>query len=640
MNNLPPPDAIFGTRGAPPAIETDTGRVTAKPVLINLITPDLRQPRRVIPAVVRAQWDGDPIEMPTLLSNWHLLVEERLGITIDLSKVLRGEGDGIDDIKTDDPALASYFEVIHLAASIYRDGLVNPIRVVKRRGGYLLESGERRWVAYQMLHLHVSGDFASIPAIERLRLDVWAQAAENGARSPLNAIGMARQLALLIMAMYEHDDGVSFDSYGKLVLPGECDRKYYAQVANGNIFRIKKGMGERVLSVTGLKSLKQLSQYRALLDIPDALWLKADEQNWSENAIREYVSASKPSEEITDTSTVVEVSDGDEIINPSVSLQSPSAVDTDINPSVSPDQAAYFAPLEVGERVRTTNGQIGTIDAIIGNSAHLKGLGNRHLNKLVRVDPLTPLTTPGSFRGTEVEVEEKTHSSSPVLGSADWLLKQFPLGSFVYHPELDAVGVVRRVELVSERLLIADVSLPDSQQLQLWDVANIRAATPAEVEAHTVHHPPSRGLYDRPAGRQPIAPFAKPVTVSGGAALDEDVEEDAPEPVHANNESTTALLDEWANEQLAPTLRFLKRLAHNINYPVTETDLADVMTVSRSDIANFLSLTPRNPNAWQEYLDDKAVHIAELANIVAQELTDYLNWLNEVGKEMALKGKK
>jgi hypothetical protein len=293
---------MYGGVDLPPS-----GRLIANPTPIYAIRPDLRQPRRAIPAVARGQWDGDPADLPTILGNWHGLVERLLGREIDIPKAIRG-GERLDEVDAVDPIVATYLALLDLAASIFSDGLVNPIRTA--RG--VIESGERRWLAYHVLNLYSGSDYSKIPAVEKAVIDVWAQAAENGARAPLNAIGMARQLALLIMDMYEGDDGVKFDPYERMVLPGECDRRFYAQVANGVIYRIKRGMMERILNVTGLKSRKQVNQYRNLLTIPDELWQKADVQDWAEGAIRQYLESSVSPVSGDDMSTIVDISDSDD----------------------------------------------------------------------------------------------------------------------------------------------------------------------------------------------------------------------------------------------------------------------------------------------------------------------------------------
>ena len=274
--------------GALPNIP-DSGRIVAKPTSIFAWRPDLRQPRRAIPAHVRGDWTGDADELPVLLAQWIEQVEARAGLTIPIEKAVRGEWER--PTLSDDADVSTLIELIDLAASIYKEGLINPMRGANG----VIESGERRWLAYHLLQMFSGKDYSRIPTIEKDEVDVWAQAAENGSRTPLNAIGMARQISLLIMDMYKGDSGVKFDRFETLVLPGGSDRGFYAQVANGDVYRIKRGLGERILNVTGLKTMETVRKYRGLLSIPDALWVQADAQNWTEWQIREYLDAQKPS---------------------------------------------------------------------------------------------------------------------------------------------------------------------------------------------------------------------------------------------------------------------------------------------------------------------------------------------------------
>jgi hypothetical protein len=103
--------------------------------------------------------------------------------------------------------------------------------------------------------------------------------------------------------MYRGERGVKFDAYEDLVFPGEPDLRFYAQVAKGKkeyvedkdeIYPIKPGMAQRILDVTDLKNAVQIRQYRALLRIDKDLWQRADEENWTENAIRDYVASLRP----------------------------------------------------------------------------------------------------------------------------------------------------------------------------------------------------------------------------------------------------------------------------------------------------------------------------------------------------------
>lgn len=266
----------------------ERGQMTAKPLPIVHILPDPAQPRRAIPAILM---DEGIDNLQTLVANWHVLVESHLQTEVNVQQMITS-GSDIDKPDSDLGYVLDFFELISLAASIYKEGLSNPITVVRYGSNerYMIETGERRWLAFSLLAYWCGAQFDRIPAVVRSGVvNVWRQAAENGARRPLNAIGMARQIALLIMDCYRTERGVDFGDYRQIVMPGECDRKYYAQVANGNAFRIPAGMASQFLDVTGLKSKNQISQYRALLEIPDEVWMEADRNNWPEFKIRERV---------------------------------------------------------------------------------------------------------------------------------------------------------------------------------------------------------------------------------------------------------------------------------------------------------------------------------------------------------------
>jgi hypothetical protein len=274
--------AIYGKVDAP-----ESGRVVARPIAIMEIYADPKQPRRAIPALVREGWAFTPEEVGETLNKWIIMAGEMAGDAIDIVGLLTRGGEGVDaPAESGQQVYAELLELIRLAASIRHDGLQSPISVARFGTKYIIESGERRLLAHHLLRLYVGDKYAQIPAVVKDRVDVWKQAAENGARRPLNAVGMARQLALLIMDMYAGDADARIDEYETLILPGECDRAFYAQVKNGNVYRVKRGMGQRILDVTGLKSKSQINQYRDLLAVPDDLWTKADQENWTEYAIR------------------------------------------------------------------------------------------------------------------------------------------------------------------------------------------------------------------------------------------------------------------------------------------------------------------------------------------------------------------
>lgn len=280
----------------------DRIKITPRP--IDQITPDVIQPRRVIPFVVRHHWNGksDFASMANLFNMW--LAEahvERGNKSLPIDEILYGRANERTEVNesltrvgeepTTGPIESSLTRVIDLAASIRRDGLTNAITIAAENGQFIIETGERRWLAYHLLYWRLNTlnnddqhDWTRIPAHVVDELSIWRQASENNARADLNAIGKARQFALLLMDMFVQE-GVKFrhlDNY-------QNDQAFYAQVADGTEFPIPRNMSEKLLNAMGLKNAVQLRQYRALLRIPFDLWQHADDHNLTEGEIRKLV---------------------------------------------------------------------------------------------------------------------------------------------------------------------------------------------------------------------------------------------------------------------------------------------------------------------------------------------------------------
>lgn len=257
---------------------------------ITNIWADVKQPRRAIPGLIRLNWDGDPAMVADLLQRWQQVAEQKAGKRIPLVDMLHGRGEGFaEDESANHPYVADFIKVIRLAQSIHTDGLINPITVIKQGAKYVIEGGERRWLAHHLLEQHVDEKYGKIPAIEGNAEDaLWRQAHENNNRDSLNAIAKARQLALLIMDLRKNMN--DYQDYDELVVG--CDRIYYAQVANGRIHSIPPGMGERVESAMGL-TIARVNQYRSLLKLTednavnDILWLRASDEWWAEYFMRD-----------------------------------------------------------------------------------------------------------------------------------------------------------------------------------------------------------------------------------------------------------------------------------------------------------------------------------------------------------------
>ncbi|MBZ0306984.1 MAG: ParB/RepB/Spo0J family partition protein [Anaerolineae bacterium] len=260
--------------------------ITAKPIPLSEIEPDPSQPRRTVPFVVRQVWDGN---IETLFETWFNVVETERGDSgFDLKILFTPEEDEVRN-HAPLPVESALLGLVDLAASILRSGLTNPITVVRDEDKYRLETGERRWLAYHLLYFHTQDEqWAKIPARVMDTFSLWRQAGENNARDNLNAIGKTRQLALLIMDLYRQQ-GTLFQPYEKLVKRNGCDREFYAQVEDSGRWRIPHGKAELLLNATGLKSLRQLSQYRALLSLPDKAWMIADDTNLSEYRLRQIL---------------------------------------------------------------------------------------------------------------------------------------------------------------------------------------------------------------------------------------------------------------------------------------------------------------------------------------------------------------
>ncbi len=292
-------DAIYRDPGLPPDIAgLDAQRKSARPVDIGNICPDRSQPRRAVPLRARRHWDGDPRHVAQLFGGWQQEMQ-RDGVTLDLAALLRQRHwpEGLDDNPDEGDEAENWLEragsltatlagLVRLAVNIRQIGLTNPITVARAERSFLLETGERRWLAFHLLHLHFPEEnWSHIPAHLVEQVDVWRQAGENSARRDLNAIGRARQLAILLMDLLR-ERGHSFREFDEVLAAGGSERDYYAQVADGQEFRIPRGEGERLLNAMGLNSPTQLRQYRALLRLDDASWQNADERNLGEGEIR------------------------------------------------------------------------------------------------------------------------------------------------------------------------------------------------------------------------------------------------------------------------------------------------------------------------------------------------------------------
>ena len=261
------------------AVDIQTKEILrAKPIDIFSIKPNPMQPRRVVPSRYR---EGPVLEQ---IKRWLAEVERGTGRALPLMDVIKGEvelrtADGNGDFGAA-PEELPLLRLADLAASIRQDGLTNPITVVKSGDEFLIETGERRWVAYHLLNGLVEGDaYAAIPARRMAELNLWRQASENTARDALNAIARARQIALLLMDLLGWDKFAPIESFGH-------EQDFYAQVADADRWRIPYGKSEQLCLACGFESASRIRQYRALLKLSREQWTYADDHDISEFEIR------------------------------------------------------------------------------------------------------------------------------------------------------------------------------------------------------------------------------------------------------------------------------------------------------------------------------------------------------------------
>ena len=273
----------FGHDMGSMAVDIQTKEIIrAKPIDIMKIRPNPMQPRRVVPSRYR----GGPLMGQ--VAHWLYDVQEETGREFPLEGMIKGE----KELRTDEDAVGAFrattaelplLRLADLAASILQDGLTNPITVVGSRDTYVIETGERRWVAFHLLNAYIGGEeYKAIPARRVPELNLWRQASENTARDNLNAIARARQIALLLMDMHGWDNFAPIDSF-------EHEQDFYAQVADSSAWRIPYGKAEQLCGACGFENASRIRQFRALLRLTREQWTEADDRDVAEFELRKWL---------------------------------------------------------------------------------------------------------------------------------------------------------------------------------------------------------------------------------------------------------------------------------------------------------------------------------------------------------------
>jgi len=173
-------------------------------------------------------------------------------------------------------------DLVNLAVTIRDDGQVNPLTVVDVSQGvtrlFRIETGERRYWATWLLRdfmPHYTGD-GMIPCliIPAEKASVFRQAKENTARSGLSAIAMARQAALLLLAVHGYD------------MPETAvTNDFYRQALEIDLRGVRE-YTDAILGAMGGIGKMHFSHYKSLLRLSDEAIELADRHNLEEGVLR------------------------------------------------------------------------------------------------------------------------------------------------------------------------------------------------------------------------------------------------------------------------------------------------------------------------------------------------------------------
>lgn len=287
----------------------EDAKLNAQPIKIADIYPDLTQPRKVLPSAVRRLWNGktDVETMRRLFEEWwQLVMHERedagrpefdmLGYLEgrDVVEVI-GKDEFGDDVYPDaGPLETSLLHVVILAYMIKLSGLINAITVAVINDAmpvrYMIETGERRWFAYQLLRATYPqvDEWVKIPARIVEEIDEYRQSSENTARQNLSAIEKARQYAKLLMRA--HKDAKTGEAF-KTLTDVDHEHHYYRQAAD---YRIPDGFRDKIMKAMGVTSASEIALCRKLLIISDKVWDLADDYKVPQAKILECAEMPEP----------------------------------------------------------------------------------------------------------------------------------------------------------------------------------------------------------------------------------------------------------------------------------------------------------------------------------------------------------
>ncbi len=257
-----------------------------------LIRPDPIQPRRVLPEAIHIAFHDNRLTptqaLKELIQIAHVIARQNGRPFTSVLDLLPDERD--TEAEEMEPGRLSPEEqlvtdLVNLAMTLRDDGQVNPLTVVDVTQGvtrlYRIETGERRywasWIVRDFLTSYEGDSTVPCIVIPSGRTSAFRQAKENTARAGLCATAMARQAALLILAVHgiERPDGpVGNDFYRQALDLGLGSKREYTA---------------DILAAMGGISRAYFSYYKALLALSDEALELADRYHIEEKKLRYVV---------------------------------------------------------------------------------------------------------------------------------------------------------------------------------------------------------------------------------------------------------------------------------------------------------------------------------------------------------------
>jgi ParB-like chromosome segregation protein Spo0J len=261
---IPLPEAdLFGNK-----LSNGAGALTLP---LELIEPDPNQARWVLPPDIRVKFIAGELTALAALKQWQKQVDRQKA---HAGKSASGEL----------PEARKLDEITALANSIRAGGQVNPITVVRQGERWRIETGERRfWAHVWLVAMENDQAAALVPATVQPTIDPFRQAVENLHAAPLNAIGLAREVARLLLAS-SANPAPGQDSGSVL------DLDVYRQLATQ---RVPPGGWRRIEEAMG-KTADHLARYLRLLLLPDEALFIADRNDLSEKHLRPITEIQEP----------------------------------------------------------------------------------------------------------------------------------------------------------------------------------------------------------------------------------------------------------------------------------------------------------------------------------------------------------